>query len=56
MMKDEGWSHRQKRKSRDPYLKMYSKNFERTGRGNGATFIDMEKKFKWLSEEDVIEL
>lgn len=49
-MKQSGWTHRRKRKSRDPYLKLYSKSDE------GATFVDQEGKFRYLTWEDVIAL
>ena len=59
--KEMGWTHRQKRKSRDAYLKIQSgptepkpKNGKRGPRG--ATYVDMDQKFRWLADKDVIEL
>ena len=49
---ERGWTHRRKRKSRDPYLKLD------VGRplNEGAIYTDMDKKFRWIADEEVVEL
>ena len=54
MAKMNGWTHRIKRKSREPYVKLAGdmQQFE-TG---GITVIDMDQKFRWIPEEELVEL
>ena len=49
-MKTAGWTHRLKRKSRDPWLKVMNED------EHGATFVDMDKKFRWVKWSEVSEL
>ena len=46
-----GWTHRNKRKNREPYLKFYKEEDKA-----GATFVDMQQAFHYVSWEDVLEL
>jgi len=52
---DNGWTHRMKNKSRDPYVKFNSRN-KHTNNHGGSVYIDMDQKFRWLPDEDVVEL
>lgn len=51
---DNGWTHRMKNKSRDPYLKIYKGTVARTK--SGEIYIDMDEKFRWIAWEEVVEL
>ena len=48
-----GWTHRLKGKSRDPYLKI---NYEYEGGPHGATFTDMNQQFHFHFWDKVVEL
>lgn len=48
--KEQGWTHRWKGKSRDPYLKI------RTRTSDGAQYIDMDQKYRWVHRDEVVEL
>ncbi len=54
-MREAGWSHRMKRKSKDPYLKLWS-DPDALVHDMGATFTDMDKKFQYLAWDEVVEL
>lgn len=51
----QGWTHRMKRKSREPYLKLYKHQTMYEGKP-GATFIDMQQSFRYIEWDRVIEL
>jgi len=54
---DNGWTHRVKNKSRDPYVKLRTRNdVTPPPKGSGAVYVDMDQKFRWLPDEDVVEL
>lgn len=54
-MKAEGWTHRQKRKRNDPYVKAAPGQTMYEG-VVGATFIDQDQKFRYFRFEDLVEL
>lgn len=49
-----GWTHRRKGKRNDPYLKI--KVQARIGSDEGAIFVDMDQKFRYVPWTEVIEL
>jgi hypothetical protein len=51
-----GWTHRQKRKSSEPYLKL--RHIARVGKEDqaGAIFIDQQQKFRYVAWTEVVEL
>jgi hypothetical protein len=51
----QGWTHRLKRKSRDPYLKVRDGQTMYEGIPGGI-FIDMDQKFRYIEFDEVIEL
>jgi hypothetical protein len=53
--KQDGWTHRRKRKSRDPYLKSGGDQTLYEGM-LGAVFIDMDQKFRYIEFDEVVEL
>ena len=54
--KAQGWTHRVKGKSRNPYLKIHPFHMERQQGEEGYTYVDMDQKFRWYYDEDVVEL
>ena len=50
-----GWTHRHKRKSKDPYLKLAPHQTFYEGKP-GATFIDMQQSFRYIEFTKVVEL
>ncbi len=50
-----GWTHRMKNKSRDPYVKIRAPELVEEVHP-GAVFIDMDQKFRYLHFKDVVEL
>jgi hypothetical protein len=53
--KEQGWTHRLKRKSRDAYLK--AKESQTLYEGKlGGIFIDMDQKFRYIEFDEVTEL
>ena len=57
--RSQGWTHRVKGKSRDPYIKLTDRSARITLDTHelvGATFIDMDQKFRFIRFEDVVEL
>ena len=54
--KEMGWTHRVKGASREPYLKLQQMHTEKKKGQQGETFVDMDQKFRWYYDEDVVEL
>lgn len=57
----DGWTHRRKNKSRDPYLKLHqatAPEFEGLPKEavSGTIFIDQDEKFRFLKWEEVVKL
>lgn len=52
-MKSEGWTHRRKRKSRNPYLRF---DYEALAERPGAVFRDEDWKYIYIPYSEVIEL
>ena len=50
-----GWTHRMKNKSRDPYVKL-SIHYTPSPDEPGAIFTDMDQKFRFIHFKDVVEL
>ena len=55
IMKVAGWTHRLKRKSRDPYVKLRDGQTMFEGKED-AEFIDTDQKFRTIRFEDLVEL
>jgi len=51
-----GWTHRAKRKSRDPYLKLNDALLDHNRERDGALFTDMDQKFRFIYWKEVTEL
>ena len=52
--KENGWTHRLRNKSREPYVKLFHPH-EDIG-SDGATFTDMQQQFHYYAYEKVIKL
>ena len=54
---DNGWTHRIKNKSHDPYVKLRSHEGQPLPLNQrGAVFIDMDQKFRFIHFRDLTEL
>lgn len=57
--RNQGWTHRIKGKSRDPYVKLTDRSSRialATPELTGATFIDMDQKFRFIRFAGLVEL
>ena len=55
-MKQQGWTHRMKGLTGNPYLKVFRNDWYKFTNNIGATFTDEDQKFRFILWENVEEL